>query len=316
MIPSADPSTGILALPFYYLPLLLGGGFLLWLLTALASRKNKPIQNGETNSDEPDWTIPSVDAGSEGNSLFHRWDPRIKICALVGFMFLVSSLQQITWVLPATAVSMASVAIARIPWRNVLRRITAMGAFLGMFLVVMPLTAADRPDDLRIVFDGIPWMEFNLRGLHLAALICLKAVSIAILAEPLLTTAPFSVTIQALVHLKVPSVLCQMLLLSHRYIFVFQDEAARMMRGMRARGFRRQSDVETLRTIGNFLGMLLVRSFERTQRVFDAMVSRGYSGAWPIDMAFTARTPDWIHGICWISGGLFLVIGDRWLWYA
>jgi cobalt/nickel transport system permease protein len=34
--------------------------------------------------------------------------------------------------------------------------------------------------------------------------------------------------------------------------------------------------MDTLRALASFLGMLFVRSFERTERVFDAMQARGY----------------------------------------
>ena len=72
-----------------------------------------------------------------------------------------------------------------------------------------------------------------------------------------------------------------MLLLSHRYIFVFLHEMTRMYRGMRVRGFVPGTDIATMNAMGNFLGMLFVRSFERTQRVYDAMLCRGYDGCFP-----------------------------------
>ena len=122
---------------------------------------------------------------------------------------------------------------------------------------------------------------FNLRGLGLAAAIAAKAVAIALLMEPLLATAPLPVTLHGLSRLGAPEMVGQMVLLSHRYLHVFRHEARRMTAGMRVRGFEKRTDVETLRAVANFLGMLFVRSFERTERVFDAMRARGYRGRFP-----------------------------------
>jgi cobalt/nickel transport system permease protein len=105
-----------------------------------------------------------------------------------------------------------------------------------------------------------------------------------------------------------------MLLLAHRYVYVFQHEAQRMHRGMRVRGFRKRCDLETLRILGNFLGMLLVRSFERTQRVHDAMLSRGYDGKLLWTVAFRATGVDWLKGVSWVAGGIGLLLMDR-LWF-
>jgi cobalt/nickel transport system permease protein len=111
--------------------------------------------------------------------------------------------------------------------------------------------------------------------------------------------------------LRVPDMICQMILLAHRYIFVFLNVANRMYTGMRVRGFRQKTNLATLYTMGNFLGMLFVCSFDRTQRVYDAMLSRGYNGTFPVYTDFSARPEDWLFGISWILVGTGLLLLDR-----
>jgi cobalt/nickel transport system permease protein len=226
-------------------------------------------------------------------------------------MFCVASLTQLVWACLALVVAVASVGMAGIPFRYPLRRLAAMGTFLGMFLVVMPITAPARSGDTLIAFEHVSFISFNLRGFFLALLICLKASAIALMVEPLVATSSFSVTVQALARLRVPAAVCQMLLLAYRYIYVFQDEVGRMVKGMSARGFRKRTDVETLRSIGNFLGMLMVRSFERTQRVHDAMLARGYDGAMPSTIEFQMRNTDWMKGAFWVAAGIAILIADK-----
>jgi cobalt/nickel transport system permease protein len=305
------PFVHVIELPVHFLVLTLGTLALLWVLSLCLLRFLSSGNDSPEAQKERDWGIPALDAQAHRDSPFHRWDPRIKTVALMFFMFCTASLTQPWWACLAVAGAVLSVVVARIPWRSPLRRLAAMATFLGMFLVVMPLTVPARSGDTLLSFSELSFVSFNLRGLMLAILICLKASAIALLVEPLLATAPFPVTIQALSSLKVPPSVCQMILLAHRYIFVFQSEVARMTKGMNARGFTKRTDTETLRTIGNFLGMLLVRSFERTQRVYEAMLARGYDGTLPGGFEFHARRGDWAKGTLWVLAGMALVALDR-----
>ena len=292
--------------------LLLVAGLLLALFVILVRRlwKTSGHKSAGHHHDERDWSVPVVDACGNLNSIFHKWDPRIKIFALVVYCFLVAALTHIIWAFGALIFSLAAIKFAKIPFRNPLRRLTSMVGFLGMFLIIMPLTVPVQQGDLLISFPPIPF-PFDVRGFLVAVLIVLKACAIAMMMEPLLNTAPLAITIQSLRSLGVPDMICQMILLAHRYIFVFLHEANRMYTGMRVRGFRQRTNTATLKAMGNFLGMLFVRSFDRTQRVYDAMLSRGYKGTFPSYMEFNAHSKDWVLGACWILLGVGLLLFDR-----
>lgn len=306
-----DPTSRIIELPPGALFLALLGLVLLWMSCLLALRFSSSRKEPERGDGEQDWSIPTIDAHSTGDSPFHRWDPRLKIVSLLFFMLCLASLAQLPWAGLGLLASLVSVRAARIPFRYPLRRLAAMGAFLTMFLVVMPLTAPIRSGDTIVIFQHIPLLTLNLRGFFLALLICTKACAIAVLMEPLLSTSPFPVTIQAIARLKAPSLVCQMVLLAHRYVFVFQDEAHRMLKGMAARGFAMRTSLDTLRTVGSFLGMLMVRSFERTQRIYDAMLSRGYDGSFPETVELRAFPRDFLAAGFWVILGIAIVIADR-----
>jgi cobalt/nickel transport system permease protein len=306
-----DSSVHVVVVPLKVLGFTLGGVLLLILAPFLLRRVVRSRQSSKPSEEERNWGIPTIDAQAHLRSPFHSWDPRIKIVSLLFFIFCTAALNHILWACIAILTATLSIFVARIPLRYPLRRLAAMGTFLGMFLVVMPLTVNARSGDLLVRFEHLSFLSFNDRGFMLALLICLKASAIALLVEPLLSTSPFPVTIQALVRLRVPQMVCQMILLAHRYIFVFQHETSRMNKGMHMRGFRRRTDMETLRNIANFLGMLLVRSFERTQRVYEAMIARGYMGQLSVTHEFRAMKGDWWKGLFWLSAGIGLVLVDR-----
>jgi len=260
--------------------------------------------------EEPDWSVPPLEAAERG-SLLHRWDVRCKIVTILAYSFMVAALQHIGSALVAIAISCLVLVVSRASLSRVTMRLLAIAGFVSMFIVVMPFTVPARDGDTVFVINQMTWLGVNLRGLLLAATIAAKAVAITLLMEPLLSTAPLPVTLQGLSRLGAPEIIGQMVLLSYRYLHVFRHEARRMSAGMQVRGFRKRTDIATLRAVANFLGMLFVRSFERTERVFDAMRARGYKGKMPEQLELKLHGADLLAAGLWMTAGIVLILFDR-----
>jgi cobalt/nickel transport system permease protein len=84
-----------------------------------------------------------------------------------------------------------------------------------------------------------------------------------------------------------------------------------MERSMRVRGFVARTNVATLRTMASGFGMLFIRSFERTERVYEAMLSRGYQGSFPGEVRQKITSWDLVKGTLFIMIALLLLAGDR-----
>ena len=69
-----------------------------------------------------------------------------------------------------------------------------------------------------------------------------------------------------------------------------------------------------MRAVANFLGMLFVRSFERTERVFDAMRARGYNGRFPEPAELHLQAKDLVLAVGWLALGMALIAYDRIFW--
>jgi cobalt/nickel transport system permease protein len=283
------------------------------ILAAAAAGLRRLVRRRSMPNEDKDWSVPPL-ADAAGATLFHRWDIRCKLVTLLVYSFLVASLNHATPALAAVAVSVLALVLARSSAARALMRLLAITGCLAMFLVVMPLSAPALPGDTVLVVTGIDWLGFNLRGLYKALAIAAKGIAIALLMEPLLTTAPLPVTLHGLTRLGTPDMVGQMVLLSHRYLHVFRHEAERMAAGMRVRGFRKRTDLTTLRAVANFLGMLFVRSFERTERVFDAMRARGYRGRFPEPAEPRMQAKDLGLAAVWLAVGAALVAYDRIFW--
>lgn len=300
----------VLQLPGWLFPiaLLIPPALALLAVRLLRRQARRAQKDGEV---EPDWSVPQVDALSDRSSVVHRWEIRCKWLGLLGFAFLVVSLQQLFPVLLAAVAAASAVPLARLPWTRTVLRLLAMSGFLAMFLIVMPFTVPALPGDVLLRFGSLDRLMFNLRGVEIALLIIGKAVAVALLMEPLLATSPLANTLHGLARLGLPDILTQMVLLSHRYVHVFREEGARMATGMQVRGFRKKTNRATVAALGNFLGMLLVRSFERTERVQEAMQARGFTGRLPAPETAAIRPSDLLLSAGWLLTGALLLAADR-----
>ncbi|MCX7916648.1 MAG: energy-coupling factor transporter transmembrane protein EcfT, partial [bacterium] len=87
---------------------------------------------------------------------------------------------------------------------------------------------------------------------------------------------PFKI-IHALHHLYFPKKLINILFLTTRYIPLVEREKNRIQRAMKMRCFRLQNNIHTYKTISNLVGVLILRSYMRGERIYKAMILRSFS---------------------------------------
>ena len=227
-----------------------------------------------------------IDRHANVASSIQRWDPRFKIVSLFTLMFSIALVKSIPLVLLGLIAAIGLLLLSRIPLDFVFQGLKWIVLFLMPFFVILPLTY---PGEADIHLLGLP---FAVEGLRLSALIVIKAIAIVLIAYTIFGSRRFDINMIALQRLKCPPVFVQMILFAYRYIFLFMDEAERMDTAMKARGFVKKADLYTLKLMGNFIATLLIRSFERTERIYKAMLSKGYQGEFHTLVEFKAETRD------------------------
>lgn len=91
----------------------------------------------------------------------------------------------------------------------------------------------------------------------------------------LANTTPFTELLLVLRRLRLPSLLITTIALMHRYLFVVANEATRMRRARASRTFTR-GRYHAMQSVASIIGRLFVRSTERAERIYIAMVARGW----------------------------------------
>lgn len=229
---------------------------------------------------------------SEGVSLVHRLDPRGKVVVAALFAVLVAVAQSYAAALAGLALALICLALARLPLKQVGLRLLVVNSFIIFLWLVLPLTypgeALWRLGPLAVTREGLIY----------TGLITLKSNAIIIALVALIATVPVVTLGQALQQLHLPGKLCHLLLFTYRYLYVFEQEFQRLVQAMKIRGFRPRTNLHTYRSYAYLAAMLLVRSFDRAHRVFQAMLCRGFHGRF-----YSLRTFSWQRG-----DGIFLTV--------
>jgi cobalt/nickel transport system permease protein len=250
---------------------------------------------------------PEIERFAKLDSSIHRWDPRWKIATLLALMLLLGldvrgsaagpSPTDIPPALAGLALSACLVTLARIPWSHVLRRLRGPGVLIAIIALVFALSyPGDRLE--------IGWVRLSVDGLIAALLIALRVLSIILLVFPAFGTAPFHASAKALRSLRVPEALVQTMLFSYRYLFVYSEQLRKMNAALRARGFRPRPDAHTLRTLGRGIGVLIVGTVERTERIQGAMRCRGFTSAFPVSSDLRSKPSDALLSAAVLAAGL------------
>jgi cobalt/nickel transport system permease protein len=130
-------------------------------------------------------------------------------------------------------------------------------------------------------------------------------------------STPFPDLVHAMRHLRMPDVLVSIVSFMYRYLFVLADEVMRMLRAREARSAKvpgQKSGGALLwraRIAGSMVGQLLLRSLDRSERVYNAMVARGYKGVMMTINPHVMRPDDWILGVVVIASLLGIQILSR-----
>lgn len=216
-----------------------------------------------------------------GDGLLHRIDPCVKLVSVVLLAFAVLASKEGDW--PAFAGFAlfvgVTVALSGLSLRLVFGRSMLALPFVA---VALPLIFT-REGETAFRVPLLGWTASE-EGITAVASIMLKSWLTVLMAVVLTAvTRPLDL-IRALERLRLPRILTATVLFMYRYLFVIGEEGQRLLRARDARsagdGVRRSggSIAWRAKVLGSMVGSLFLRSFERSERIYAAMLARGYDG--------------------------------------
>ena len=221
-----------------------------------------------------------VDRYTNLDSLLHRLDPRTKILASAAFVILVVTIPPARWQGYALCfVLVASLALlSKLPLTFILKRSVVIVPFALVIALFIPFFKPASPGDTTFTIRIMAWNLSVTKGGLLTLYGVVTKAWLSVLSMILLSsTTRFAELLKGLDRLGIPKVMIMTISFSYRYLFVIADELTRMQQARDSRNFGGKFWWR-MKTIGSMIGTLFIRSFERAERVYQAMAARGFDG--------------------------------------
>ncbi len=239
---------------------------------------------------------------SEGDSLLHNLDPRIKIIVALFFSVSVAVIDKYNSLFFALLLAIFLIIVSKLKVKEIISRLLVVNSFIFLLWLMLPFTL---PGEIIYTLGSL---SISREGIHYVFLITLKSNTIILATLALLSTSSIYNLIHALSHFHVPDKLIHLFFFTFRYLQTIHSEYIRLNNALKIRGFKAQTNFHTYRTFAYLIGMILVRSYDRSKRVYDAMLCRGFKGKFWILDHFTFKQSDFVSGIIMISCIIGLVL--------
>jgi len=232
-----------------------------------------------------------LDQLSRGTSSVHRIDPRIKVIVTLVYLVCVVSFDpyDILGLLPFVLFPVALAAEADLPFGFLGKRLAQAAPFavlVGAFNPLLDTAVLGQIGPFTITGGWVSFFSIVLRFL--------LTTSAALI---LIATTSMNDVCMAIQRMGVPDVFANQLLFLYRYIFVLAEEVLRLGRARALRSFSGHG--MGMRIYGQILGSLLLRTIARATRVYEAMLSRGFTGELHTMRKLSLTRSDYVFAVAW-----------------
>lgn len=245
---------------------------------------------------------------SNKKTIMHQLDPRVKLLGIISFILISTTLKSYLGLLVVIILLLTFLWGSGMSFLMLVKRLGWVFLFGGALIILFPFITPG--SEIYSWHFGKMVIAATHEGIAKAIFLFLRLLS-AVLAVTLLNaTTGFGEVVDSFRKLHMPELLVSILEFTVRYFFVLYDELTRMKLARKARSFDFEQSIfqkNALKTIVQMIVALFVRSMERAERVYLAMLARGYNGK------FAARETERIPtaDLFWGTGFVLLIIGVK-----
>ena len=239
------------------------------------------------------YNIHFLDELATKRTIIHQFNPIVKLLVTIAYLLIVVSFDKydIIGLIPFVLYPVIIFALAELPFFQIFKRILIVLPFVIGIGLFNPLLET-RP---YIILSGISvsagWISF--------VSLMIKC-SLTVLAGLLLiATTGIEKVSSALGKLFVPKIFVTQLILTYRYIFILLEEVARILKAYYLRAPMDKG--VSLKVSGSLLGQMLLRAFDRADRVYHAMMLRGFNGEYSYEKESRSSVWSIMYLIVWIT---------------
>ena len=223
---------------------------------------------------------------ADGKTYLHKIDPRIRWIAFFPFAIVIAVSHNLHAISIGLLGSILLVILAQLNFKQLLSRLMYINLFSLLLIFLVPLSYPGRA-----LWQW--WiLSASIEGYLYVLMITVKINTLVLATISILGTTTINALAHALIHLKVPPKLVMLFFFFYRYISVLHQEFIMLNNAAKIRCFNPRTNVLTYKTYAYMIGMLLVRSFERSRRIYLAMLCRGFSGTFHLIDHFKLKRSD------------------------
>jgi len=214
-----------------------------------------------------------LDIDSQGATPWHKLAPHTRVLCVLLMVFAIALTPNgrwWTWLVYSAGVLLLILS-SRVTLAVLFQRVAVEFVFIGV--VILGTLFQDQGD----VLWSWGYLRITSEGLTALGSVALKSFLSLVMVNILVLTTSVSHLLQALITLKTPWLLVAIMASMVRYLSVLVDEFTSMRRAALSRNLMGSPGWQRL-VVGNMIGSLFIRTYERGDRIYHAMLSRGYTG--------------------------------------
>ena len=232
--------------------------------------------------------ITTLEEITRKNTPVHQLHPAVKLITTVIYLVTVISFasDQISGLLPYVFYPVLFMTIGEIPFKPLAERL----------LIALPFTLVAGLSNMFVSQDVVYYIGAIgiTKGFLVLVSILIKTILTVTAVLILIATTKIDELLYVMVQFRIPSILILQITMTFRYLVVLLEEVmvmyhAYILRSPKAKGIQ-------LKDMGNFLGQLIIRSFERAERIYFAMKCRGFEGT----IRFSGHRKVSVAGWCYL----------------
>lgn len=242
--------------------------------------------------------LKRLDLMARGDTPLHRLDARAKVLVTLVFILCVVSYgrYELAALLPFFIFPTVMITLSDIPPLFIIRKIALLCPFVLIVGAFNPLF--DRDIILQLGPLGISGGWISFISILTRSILTVGAAFI------LVGVTGFNAACQALEQLGMPQVFAVQLLFLYRYIFVLADEAGRASRARELRSCGKKG--LGINSFSSMIGHLLLRTWQRAERIHMAMLARGFTGEFHANRPNHFGFPELRFVVLWSALLIFL----------
>ena len=238
---------------------------------------------------------------------FGNLDPRTCLLAAVAMAFSFSFVQHLPVALACLGFSIVLALAGRPFWPFMLRRLALVNLFIAFLWLTVPWSV---PGTTVVSLGPV---NITQAGVFLAFMVTVKCNAIFLSFSSLTSGLSLPVIGCALERLGTPAKFVYLFLFTCRYIHVIRGEWQKLQTAAALRGFVPRTTMHSYRTIANILALTVINSIDRSTRIYEAMLLRGFDGKFLTVARLQARFRDGVFLALFLLILTCLLLADRFI---